>query len=1596
MGPSTSRSTSINWLEPGILASWPTALCVAALLVAIPLWLHWRRRARIQVVPWAAMRLLRQAARPAARRVRWAERVLLGCRVAALLTIMIALAAAQPWAKPMLAACVPESMLTLQEESSSVHRIIVLDATLSMTAESGEAGSTLFDQAKRDVARAIRRSGKPGDGYSLIRLDRGHRTQTIEPTRDVDGFLRTLQEQRTGHSGGDPGRLLQQLAALLDRSVSEFAAREVHVFTDMHGATWTPATASQQQEWAALWRRIAAKASLHFVRLGSDRGFNLAVANMRVERALCLTHHSVPLAAEVVGYGVPLPPHVDVSLWVAPITASGTLAWEREAKTQLPLRPTAAPATTEGAPRPTVRVHVAFNHVFPRPGAYAIQLRVESVDGLRVDDAATRCIQVFEQLPVLFVEGSPEAPSAFRESRHLCAALDSPRLRIKETVVSMEDLGREEPLQGSIEQAACVFLCNVRRVPVREAGRLRALLERGGGVVFLLGDKVDIANYNQVLFAQGRGVLPVEILPAEEQLPAALRSRFSLDAVGYAHPLIQPFQNNADAGLVSARFQRYVRVRTPVGSAARTALRFVPEGSLGEGRDPALIEARLALGRVFVLTTPATLAWSSWPLNTSFLPLLQQILVDAVTTLREHPDFMVGAAVEQPLAAAEESARIGLPHGEQLHVFPDDPRARTIRFTHTAWSGLYRVNPVSERETAGRERFFTIGLDGVETPPTSLSDEEFRKLLGDAPFSIGSSCRFQHGGPGLPTPYLPQILILAVLGLLLAEGVLGGLTLQGQKSSAAKPASRGMLGHVARLVLIGWTVALAYVLFRAWWTGEFLAFLPSSWREGQETTLGLEQGERTWRLLGRFEALFLFGAALAAASALIAGWLMCNRHTVLSRGQRAGLAVWRTMTVLAIIVLLLPVWGVAIRGLGRPAIVVAFDDSLSMSERQEWEGDIRTRREAAAAGFAKHLQGELLERRGVRVRLYRVGVVQEFLGEFGPADADRLGEAIARLRADQPASRLGENIRAILETEHAQAVILFTDGIVTQGERLRDVAHAARHRGVPLFLAGAGSIRGQPTIQLQDLRVADWALLGDTVVFEAALRAQGLREGDPPLQVMVRLSERGLGVLEETVVTVNPTAPLTPLRFPFRTSKEGEFHFRLELQCPAARIEHMRNERAVVVLPPSLKVLYWEGYPRYEYRNLRQLMESQVVASTGQAAFALDVRLQDAIQDGSAAPRVVTLADLRRYDLVILGDVPWEGISLAEQEALRDYVRQGGGLLVLAGPEHFASLAQGPLAAVLPIEFAGGEAIGSAEAMSFIPTFVPATRWHGMALAPLLEKATWPTSDLTWCALGYRARPEAEVLAYHRGLQAKPALDKLLTPHPLMLTWLPGKGRCLFLGIEETWRWRTLEGEARYDRFWLQTIRFVARIRQGPIAMSLEQGKPFKQGDRVRVMVRFPPEHLELGERVLGFQRRSENRTDPPEFVPLRRAAEEPGLFEAWLHGLEPGTYRAWLSAPERLPRPEIAFDVVGYPREADPDQPQADIEELEAAAAISGGRHTSVVSAHRLLAELPQAKPFTLRTVRHLTLWDHPLAWSVVLFSLVGEWLARRRFGVI
>ena len=295
---------------------------------------------------------------------------------------------------------------------------------------------------------------------------------------------------------------------------------------------------------------------------------------------------------------------------------------------------------------------------------------------------------------------------------------------------------------------------------------------------------------------------------------------------------------------------------------------------------------------------------------------------------------------------------------------------------------------------------------------------------------------------------------------------------------------------------------------------------------------------------------------------------------------------------------------------------------------------------------------------------------------------------------------------------------MFTDGVTTEDEDLAHVSSYAREVNVPLYFVGLGDAHDVPDVYLHDLQCEDSVFVNDNLIFEGRLTAQGFKN----LTTFVRLREKGSpDILDKAQVTTDASGKPVKFTLQHKPLKEGPKVYVVETDVQDGEVDTDNNkiEKVVQVRKVrTIKVLYVDGYARYEYQKLKTLLERESALRKDNKSVDLKVLLLDAdesyqVQDRSAVGRTdkppirgkkgedwepyafPSKEGLARYDVVILGDIdpvnygPTKRLTEENLKNLADFVvTGGGGLLVLCGergtPWLLKSVPQ--LAEVLPIE----------------------------------------------------------------------------------------------------------------------------------------------------------------------------------------------------------------------------------------------------------------------------------------------------------------------
>ncbi|HWL84211.1 MAG TPA: hypothetical protein VNO21_00230, partial [Polyangiaceae bacterium] len=493
--------------------------------------------------------------------------------------------------------------------------------------------------------------------------------------------------------------------------------------------------------------------------------------------------------------------------------------------------------------------------------------------------------------------------------------------------------------------------------------------------------------------------------------------------------------------------------------------------------------------------------------------------------------------------------------------------------------------------------------------------------------------------------------------------------------------------------------------------------------------------------------------------------------------------------------------------------------------------------------------------------------------------------------------------------------------------------------------------------------------------------ARELREDGPPA-----LLASGLAEVKDGKASVDLTVTL---------DRAGVRILEVGIESPSgdAVPENDRRLLTLNVARERVRVLHVAGQPTNDVRALRQWLKSD--ASVDVVAFFILRTPSDmpmASQDDLALiPFPVNelfSVHLPSFDAVVLQDFDAQPYGLEQHlPALARYVRAGGGLIMVGGPNSFVAggYAGTPLGEVLPVSIDGTPGATAADTAPFVPSWTEPGR-----SAPVLgllravvgdELPTMPGANV----LG-DVRPGGVVLWTHPTRTTKSG-----APMPVLAIGDQGDGRSIALGVDGGWMFEFSELGARtagrgHGALWDGLLGWLMRDpRFEPAQVDLPEGCIADVPTTLRV--RTAGRALKGGTVALDV-----TRLDKPGLAPVhfeKPAADDDTPLEFALPKLPAGGYSARLrlgSGPTT--RRDFACEA-GGDEWADT---RPDPERLRALADATGGTFAFAEDVGKI--RLP--KPTVVSAERHVVPIAPPWTWTLLAATLLGaHWFMRRRGGL-
>jgi hypothetical protein len=776
-----------------------------------------------------------------------------------------------------------------------------------------------------------------------------------------------------------------------------------------------------------------------------------------------------------------------------------------------------------------------------------------------------------------------------------------------------------------------------------------------------------------------------------------------------------------------------------------------------------------------------------------------------------------------------------------------------------------------------------------------------------------------------------------------------------------------------------------------------------------------------------------FGWAFFILVAAVLGVVWSYRKFSPSLGHvtRGGLIFLRCLLVALVLILLVrPFLMISVEESVRRPLLVLLDLTQSMQLVDPRTGDDLARAALAkgdiepAGGLAQTLPGngddlkklsrqQLLEAIAANPKLnlwariadhadlhfYGFGRKLTDLGALAAPEGSKLttDESAAFFHAlhfDDNLTSLGDGLRDLLDQQRGQqtaGILLITDGSNNNGSPPVAAANIARQDGVPLFIYGVG-VTSPKDIMVAELTGPQVSNVKEKVTMLVRVRAQSMlgKKGT------VQLKANGKVVDEQPIE--------------FRADGEQEISLsytpddlgdvQLEAYVPPLPEEAVKTNNSatakVRIVDDKIRVLFVEQLPRWDFQYLLAMLQRdrriklQVVMLKGDPGLS---SLPDSpFIDQIPSDKTALLAN----DVLILGDVDPKELGDDRMKIWNDWVSKvGGGLIFLAG-EKFDPSAYGgtPLEPLLPVE------IGTDPSPRY-DTPVQLKLSPAGELSSLLALSDNPQENqklwdafpgVHWTARVGKVRPSAQALL------VDPTAERANRdgPMPVIALQSYGLGQALYIGTDETYRWRSRQGEKYYTRLWGQMIQGLSaqRLMGASTRTQLKTDRPrYLTGDHVKITGRiFKPnfEPLTDAEVAGTFSIKSAPGENAPKTqtteLRLQSIPDRPGEYHGEFVAQTAGSYSF---STVQDPAAILKFDV---------EEPKVELADI----AMNESLLRSMAQAaqgHFLREENLNGLPDLIATQSTGTVSYKkiPLVFAPALFGLIlliacAEWLWRRK----
>jgi len=599
--------------------------------------------------------------------------------------------------------------------------------------------------------------------------------------------------------------------------------------------------------------------------------------------------------------------------------------------------------------------------------------------------------------------------------------------------------------------------------------------------------------------------------------------------------------------------------------------------------------------------------------------------------------------------------------------------------------------------------------------------------------------------------------------------------------------------------------------------------------------------------------------------------------------------------------------------------------------------------------------------------------------------------------ADSASTTLGRSMQAAVTnagTSPVSGIVVFSDG-QSHDEPSPALLESLLSSSIPVITVPIGSPDPVRDASIRLIESPQAVFAKDRVPVRVLGDVDGYEGGD---EILIELVDRNTGktISSTTEIVEESTGIDADLSHTFPDAGTKSLLVRMTPMNGQVDLVSENNEQPIElnIVSDPMRVLYIDGYPRWEYRYLKNLLMREDTINATTMLLASDRRF---IEEGQPmrGPVPSTMEDWEPFDVVILGDVRPDLFSDAQLSSLKQHIESRGcGLLWIAGQGATPNAWTGSeLGSLLPIQSgkAGSLSSSTPPAQPVVMSLTEHALRAGLLANDDGTKTAVDDPDAGWTILRWSHSIATEDLKPGVAMLGQATTLEGNSDRALVTTMRYGGGQVGYVGTDEIWRWRYGRGEDVPERFWLPLVRTLARgtisRRASPVGLSISPTRPIPGSDVRATLELFDTAIIDALPSQIDATLKSLSTNLPESRIMLSGSGSRRSGI--WTPN-EPGVYTMHITHP-LIGTDAISQTIRVHAAWDESTNPNTDHRALAQLSEQTKGQTLQPSQLVDLPDTLPNRTRITTLPPQTTALWDRPIVLIVLVLLLSIEWIGRR-----